>query len=140
MVYPGGSVDAYAATRFDPVGGSWTNLVPPAGWGNLGDVPLCVLEDGRVLLGFINGTQTSLFDPITGTFSPGPDKGDSSSEESFAILPDGTVLAVQCTNVGFAEKYVPSTDSWVSAGLYAVGPAPELSRLCRRDRPHRRPA
>lgn len=116
MVYPGGSVDAYAATRFDPVGGSWTNLVPPAGWGNLGDVPLCVLEDGRVLLGFINGTQTSLFNPITGTFSPGPDKGDSSSEESFAILPDGTVLAVQCTNVGFAEKYVPSTDSWVSAG------------------------
>jgi hypothetical protein len=67
-------------------------------------------------VGFIFGTQTSLFDPVTGTFSPGPDKGDSSSEESFALLPDGTVLAVQCSNVGFAEKYVPSTDSWVPAG------------------------
>ena len=110
------AVDAYASTRFDPVGGLWTNLVPPAGWSNIGDVPLCVLADGRVLLGFINGTQTSLFDPITGTFSPGPDKGDSSSEESFALLPDGTVLAVQCSNVGYAEKYVPSTDSWVPAG------------------------
>ena len=90
--------------------------MPPAGWSNVGDVPLCVLEDGRVLLGYIYGTQTSLFDPVTGTFSPGPDKGDSSSEESFALLPDGTVLAVQCSNVGYAEKYVPSTDSWVPAG------------------------
>ena len=116
IVYPGTEVETYAATRFDPVGGSWTNLVPPAGWGNVGDVPLCVLEDGRVLLANIYGTQTSLFDPITGTFSPGPDKGDSSSEEAFALLPDGTVLAVQCTNVGFAEKFVPSTDSWVPAG------------------------
>jgi hypothetical protein len=116
IAYPGAGVDSYAATRFDPVGGSWTNLVPPAGWSNVGDVPLCVLQDGRVLLGFIYGNQTSLFDPITGTFSPGPDKGDSSSEESFAILPDGTVLAVQCSNIGFAEKYVPSTDSWVPAG------------------------
>jgi hypothetical protein len=116
MAYPGGGVDTYAATRLDPVGGSWTNLVPPAGWSNVGDVPLCVLEDGRVLLGFIYGNQTSLFDPLTATFSPGPDKGDSSSEESFAILPDGTVLAVQCSNIGFAEKYVPSSDSWVPAG------------------------
>jgi hypothetical protein len=67
-------------------------------------VPLCVLEDGRVLLGYIYGTQTSLFDPITGTFSPGPDKGDSSSEEAFALLPDGTVLAAQCTDVGLPRN------------------------------------
>ena len=116
IVYPGIEVEAFAATRFDPVGGSWTNLVPPAGWSNIGDVPLCVLEDGRVLLGYVYGTQTSLFDPIAGTFSPGPDKGDSNSEEAFALLPDGTVLAVQCSTVGFAEKFVPSTDSWVLAG------------------------
>jgi hypothetical protein len=82
----------------------------------VGDVPLCVLADGRALLGNLNSTQTAFFDPVTGSFSPGPNKGDRCAEESFTLLPDGTVLAVDCTAIPKAEKYVPSTNTWVSAG------------------------
>jgi hypothetical protein len=112
----GVNVDALAATRFDPATSVWTNLPTPSGWGNLGDTPLCVLSDGTVLIGNINSSQTAIFDPVTLTFSAGPNKGDRCAEESFTLLPDGTVLAVDCTAIPNAEKYIPSSNSWVTAG------------------------
>jgi hypothetical protein len=110
------AADVAAATRFDPVTSTWTNVTTPAGWTNVGDAPLCVLADGRVLIGNINTSQTAFFDPATGTFSAGPNKSDQCSEESFVLLPDGTVLAVDCTAIPNAEKYLPSSNEWVSAG------------------------
>jgi hypothetical protein len=82
----------------------------------MGDVPLCVMPDGRVLLGNIENTETSFFDPTTKTYTAGPNKADRCAEESFTLLPDGTVLAVQCTTIPGAEKYVPASNSWVTAG------------------------
>ena len=105
-----------AATLFDPVANHWTNLTTPAGWAKVGDVPLCVMPDGRVLLGNIDDSQTSFFDPTTLTYTAGPNKNDQCAEESFTLLPDGTVLAVQCSSIPHAEKYNPATNSWVSAG------------------------
>ena len=110
------AADVAAATRFDPVTSAWTNVTTPVGWSNVGDAPLCVLADGRVLMGNINSTQTAFFDPVTGTFSAGPDKSDQCSEESFVLLPDGTVLAVDCTSIPNAEKYLPATNEWAPAG------------------------
>ncbi len=112
----GAQVDVAAATRFDPVTALWTNVPTPAGWPKVGDVPLCVLPDGRVLIGNIDSSQTALFDPVPGTFTAGASKGDRCAEESFALLPDGTVLAVDCTSIPNAEKYLPWLDTWVSAG------------------------
>jgi hypothetical protein len=112
----GVSADVAAATRFDPVTSAWTNLATPSGWTNVGDVPLCILADGRGLLGNINDSQTAFFDPATGKFSAGPNKGDRCAEESFTLLPDDTVLAVDCSSIPKAEKYVPSLNTWVSAG------------------------
>jgi hypothetical protein len=113
-VQPG--ADVAAATRFDPVTSTWTNVTTPAGWTKVGDAPLCVLADGRALIGNINTSQTAFFDPATGTFSAGPNKSDRCAEESFVLLPDGTVLAVDCTAIPNAEKYLPSSNEWVSAG------------------------
>ncbi|MEO6701517.1 MAG: choice-of-anchor D domain-containing protein [Jatrophihabitantaceae bacterium] len=113
-VSPG--ADVAAATRFDPVSNSWTNVATPAGWGQVGDAPLCVLADGRVLMGNLNNAQTAFFDPVAGTFSAGPNKLDRCAEESFVLLPDETVLAVDCTSIPNAEKYLPSLNKWVSAG------------------------
>ena len=36
------------------------------------------------------------------------------------MLPDGTVLAVQCSSIPDAQKYVIATNSWVSAGVIPV--------------------
>jgi hypothetical protein len=113
-VQPG--ADVAAATRYDPVTSTWTNVATPTGWSNLGDVPLCVVADGRVLVGNINSSQTAFFDPVADSFTAGPNKGDRCAEESFTLLPDGTVLAVDCTAIPNAEKYIPSLNGWVSAG------------------------
>lgn len=112
----GKNVDVAAATRFNPVTSQWTNVPTPSGWSQVGDVPLCVLADGRVLIGNIDSNQTALFDPVAGTFSAAASKGDRCAEESFALLPDGTVLAVDCSSIPDAEKYLPSLDTWVPAG------------------------
>ena len=110
------SCDLAAATRYDPVSNSWTNLPTPSGWANVGDVPLCVMPDGRVLLGNIFSNQTVFFDPTTNNYAAGPNKGDQCAEESFTLMPDGTVVTVDCSSIPNAEKYVPASNSWVSAG------------------------
>ena len=101
---------------YDPVWNTWKTINAPPGWNNIGDAPCCMLADGRVLLGSIFTTETSIFDPATDTFSAGPNKADTSSEETWTLLPDGTVLAAECNNHPQAEKYVPSSNTWVSAG------------------------
>jgi hypothetical protein len=111
--------DMLAAQVYDPFHDSWKTISPPAGWTAIGDAPCCVRADGQVLLGSIKDNATALFDPVAGAFHTGPTKNDSSSEESFALLPDGTVLAVQCTNIPNAEKLLPG-NGWVSAGATPV--------------------
>ena len=101
---------------YDPVFNVWKSITAPAGWTAVGDAPCCTLTDGRVLVGSIMDTKTAIFDPATDTFSAGPNKADASSEETWTLLPDGTVLSAECSNHPQAEKYVPSTNSWVSAG------------------------
>jgi hypothetical protein len=112
--------DTLAAQVYDPVGDTWATVSPPVGWAAIGDAPCCVLADGRVLLGSIQTRATALFDPNSRTFSPGPDKDDASSEETWTLLPDGSVLTAECQNHPKAEKYVPSAGQWVSAGSTPV--------------------
>jgi hypothetical protein len=112
----GAQVDLLAAQIFDPVANTWTTIPTPPGWTHIGDAPSCVLPDGRVLLGSIFDTRTAIYDPTTNTWTEGPDKGDSSSEETWTLLPDNTVLAIQCTNHPSTEKYVIATNTWVTAG------------------------
>jgi len=126
--YAGGSnrVNTAAVEIYDPVADQWTTYPPPVtappnptSWASIGDAPCCLLADGRVLLGNALSQLTAFFDPKTNLFSPGPAKGDNGSEETWTLLPDGTVLAVQCSNPPNAEKYVPSLNTWVSAGSTA---------------------
>src|SRR5439155_20206894 len=80
----------------------------------------CLLPDGRLLVGYYNGTKTAIYDPVMGTWSAGPDKGDSGSEETWTLLGDETVLAVQCSNRPWSEKYVAASNQWVTAGQLPV--------------------
>src|SRR5205814_6970838 len=83
---------------YDPVADTWTAVPRPAGWTNMGDAACALLPDGRLLVGYYNGTKTALYDPVAATWSAGPSKGDSASEETWTLLPDATVLSVQCSN------------------------------------------
>jgi len=120
--YSDAGSDTNTGEIYDPLQNAWSKLDPPAGWQNIGDAPCCVLPDGRLLLGQINDKRTALFDPHANTnaWTPGPDKDDPSSEESWALLSDGAVLTVECTNHPKAEKYAPAENRWVSAGATPV--------------------
>ena len=39
-------------------------------------------------------------------------KGDRSSEETWVLLPDGSVIVAQCANHPSSERYIIATDTW----------------------------
>jgi len=112
----GSQVDLLTAQIYDPVADSWTSVPTPPGWNNIGDAPSCVLPNGKVLLGDINSTRTAVFDPITKAWALGGNKHDKSSEESWTLLPDHTILCAEVDNHPKAEKYVIKTNTWKSTG------------------------
>lgn len=120
----GVQVDLLAAEIYDPVADSWASVATPAGWIKIGDAPSCVLPDGKILLGDINSTGTAIFDPVAKTWSPGGNKDDASSEETWTLLPNHTILCAEVTNHPKAEKYIINTNKWASAG--SVPPAADL--------------
>jgi hypothetical protein len=118
--YSDAGSDLNAAEIYDPIWDTWTNLPVPLGWTAIGDAPCCVLPDGRLLLGSIFTNATAIYDPKTNTWTPAANKDDSSSEETWTLLPDETVLSAECSNHPKTEKYVAAADTWVSAGSTPV--------------------
>jgi hypothetical protein len=120
----------------------WQQFAPPTGTPDFsfitGDVNGCILADGRVLLGGDGSTnQTAIWDPlafqgnastpsetwtIAGTgFGTNPGgvsfKNSQPDEETWTLLTDGSVLTVDVNSgTDSAERYIPSTDQWISAG------------------------
>jgi len=115
------AADLLAAEIYDPVADSWTSVPTPPGWNNIGDAPGCLLPDGRFLLGDINSTRTAIFHPGSKTWSLGGKKDDNSSEETWTLLPNDTILSAEVDNHPKAEKYVIKTNKWVSAGSIPAG-------------------
>ena len=113
-------VDINNCEIYDPVADSWTNI-PGPGWANIGDAPCCMLPDGTIILGNINATSTAIYDPVANKWTAGPNKNDASSEETWTLLPDQTVLVAECSNHPAAEKYVAAANTWVSAGSIPAG-------------------
>jgi hypothetical protein len=106
---------------YEPTTDTWTEIPAPADWDRVGDAACAVLPDGRLLLGNLDDTRTAIFDPATDTFSAGPTKGSSSSEESWVLLPDESVITVRCDGSRQADKYVAAANTWTSGGTLPVG-------------------
>lgn len=117
----GSSVDLLAASIYDPVADSWSSIPTPPGWTHIGDAPSCVLPDGKVLLGNINTVQMAILDPATRIWSVGGNKHDTSSEESWTLLPDGTIIVAEVNNHPHAEKYLIANNHWIAAGSTPPG-------------------
>jgi hypothetical protein len=115
--YNGGNseVELDAAEIYDPISDQWSDL-PTPGWGHVGDAPCCVLADGRLLLGDISSPQAAVWDPVSKKWTPTGPKDNACSEETWTLLPDGSVLTAECTNHPKAERYIPASNSWIPAG------------------------
>jgi hypothetical protein len=106
---------------YDPTKNTWMVVNPPAGWSNIGDSPAIVLPNGTFLLGNAFSTQTAEFNAAKLSWSPiGSGKKDSFSEEGWALLPDQSILTVDTENGTQSEKYLSTTNKWVSAGSTKV--------------------
>ena len=122
VIVAGGEYDGGAAVWlldveiYDPVANTWTTLPNPAGWVRIGDAPGCVLPDGRFLVGQVLSKKTAIYDPATNAWTAAANKINTVGEESWSLLPDGTIHAVDCSNPPNAEKYVIAADQWVAAG------------------------
>jgi hypothetical protein len=122
LIVVGGEYDAGAliwllnAEIYNPVANTWTTLPVPAGWVRIGDAPGCVLPDGRFIVGQVLTRRTAIYDPATNTWTAAADKINTVGEESWSLLPDGTIHAVDCSNPPNAEKYIIASNQWVAAG------------------------
>jgi len=114
---------------FDPQTNKWSTLNKPASFSWVqGDANSCILQNGRVIFGSLSTNQSAIWDPAIdawteagtafGTLSP--TKVGTSDEETWTLLPNGTVLTVTIASPPFAEKYVPETDTWVPANPMPV--------------------
>ncbi len=122
LIVVGGEYDAGAmvwllgAEIYNPVANSWATLPVPAGWVRIGDAPGCVLPDGRFFVGQVGTRNTAIYDPATNSWTAAANKINSVGEESWSLLPDGSIHAVDCSNPPNAEKYLIASNQWVNAG------------------------
>ena len=126
--------DLLAAQVYNPVSNIWSVASVPPGWSNIGDAPSCMLPDGPLLVGSIGTNQTAIYDPNNNTWVPAANKQNpSSSEETWTLLPDESILSVDCLGHPNAEKYIIAADEWiqiqptpadlVEASSIEIGPA-----------------
>jgi hypothetical protein len=109
--------DLLAAEIYDPRTDVWTSIATPQGWTAIGDATCCVQPDGRVMIGSITDGRTAIYDPATNAWTTGATKANGScNEESWALLPDGTILTEDCIGHPETEKYIIAQDRWINTG------------------------
>jgi hypothetical protein len=102
---------------YDPLKDKWTAVNPPSGWANIGDGQSVILTNGSYMQADSINTNDAILDAKTLTWTAvGTGKQDRNDEEGWTLLPDGTVLTVDAINAPNAEKFIPSTGQWISAG------------------------
>lgn len=106
-----------SAEIYNPITNAWIPGIAPFAQDSVGnrpvnqfgDDPIEVLPDGRVLVGYIFGPQTYIYDPKTNAWSAGPTKvhaDDNSDEETWVKLADGSILTYDCQSQTNQTKFV----------------------------------
>ncbi len=117
-------------------GGKWSAFVP-----QFGDDPLEVLStgpnSGQILAGYFFNSTTFRFNPAAAPGSQwtqtaqGKLHNDSSDEESWVKLPDGSILSYDVfasakSGTFQAQRYIPSQDKWVDASTLSATNPPSV--------------
>lgn len=121
--------DVLAAEIYDPQADAWTSLPTPPGWTTIGDAACCVLPDGRIIIGALSDARTAIYDAVAGAWTASASKlNPNCNEESWALMPDGTIVTEDCFGHPAAEKYVIASDQWISIGNTPVDLVEDASK------------
>jgi hypothetical protein len=103
---------------YDPIANTWTPVKAPKHYPYIGDSSSLVLPDGRYLLSDKLNENMAALDPKTMKWTnlPSVGKNDFNSEETWTLLPNGTVLVEDVKDGPKTENYDPATGNWTSAG------------------------
>jgi hypothetical protein len=104
---------------YDPLTDKWTPIhLPP--WSQVGDAACVVLPEGRVMIGALLSGDCIIYDPNTDTWSTTGAQSGRTNEESWILLPDETVVTIQCFPPYHGQKYVIATGKWQDEGALPV--------------------
>ena len=81
---------------------------------------VCVLPDGRFMIGALISTDCIIYNPTTNSWSPAANKAVRSNEETWVLLPDHTIVTLQCFAPYQTERYVISSNTWKNEGALPV--------------------
>jgi|SRR5579884_1220225 len=128
-----GTSETSKAAIYDPIKDKWTSIQGPTGWNNIGDAQCCILSDGRFLLAHTvpnSGNPLSSNIAVIDFSQASPqwqdlgtvNKADPNSEEGWTLLPDTSILTIDCENGLNAERFVPlgTSGQWTNAGNTGV--------------------
>ena len=112
---------------YDPVANAWTMIASPVRpngttWTNIGDASSTVLPDGTFLLGSDFDGNIARFDPASMTWTARSARPSvpSSDEDSWVLMPDGTVVAPSCSGTPTTWVYGIATDNWTAGNNLPV--------------------
>ncbi len=118
---------------YDPVSDAWSPIPSPPGWAQVGDASCCLFPDGKLMIGALATPDCAIYDPATDSWSPAAAKAVRSNEETWILLPDESILTVQCWNPYRSERYSTSSNVWKDEGkppvmlvdpvMHEIGPA-----------------
>src|SRR5204863_6701675 len=120
-----------------PLSNKWSPIAPfPKS--EYGDGMTSLLPDGKILLGYIRGPETFIYDPAVNKYS-GPYfklRGDPSAEETWLTLPDGSILSYDIFSGGLpahAQRFIRRRrpGSMPATCRSASAPPPSTVRLGR---------
>jgi hypothetical protein len=127
---------------YDPVADTWTSIASPSDpaspnpnaiWPEVGDAPCCLLPDGSLLMGAVKTTNVATLDPTSLTWATKGLRAERSAEQSWVLMPDNTIVTVNCDNPTETWEYDIATDTWSrgndlasSIGLAKPEDAPEV--------------
>src|SRR6266702_2669573 len=118
---------------YDPVSDAWSPIPSPPGWAHVGDASCCLFPDGKLMIGALATPDCDIYAPATDSWSPAAAKAVRSNEETWILLPDESILTVQCWNPYRSERYSTSSNAWKDEGkpsvtlvdpvMHEIGPA-----------------
>jgi Kelch motif protein len=115
---------------YDPVANTWTRIDSPVNpgspgttWAQVGDVASTVLPDGTFLIASNGNGNLAKLDPSTlkwTAMNPRPGVS-SSSEDSWVLMPDGTIAEPSCMSPPTTWVYDITIDKWTRGNALPVG-------------------